>query len=76
MKKLMSACFEHQAVPRCLEQYMTCVYRLDYEEKPDYNRLRELFREEMRKKGWKNDGKGLDWLSGSSTAASPKRKVT
>ena len=60
---LMKACFAGgpPAVP-CLREYMKAVYKLGYEDQPNYDRLKGLFHAELSSRGLKDDGSGLDWL--------------
>ena len=41
---------------------MKAVYKLGYEDQPNYDRLKGLFRAELSSRGLKDDGSGLDWL--------------
>ena len=71
----MTACFDGPATPSCLEQYMKSVYSLSYTVEPNYAKLKSLFKDELKSRGMKDDGAGLDWVSGSSLVAGSKRKV-
>lgn len=50
-----------QGCPPQLLTYMEIVRRLGFEEKPDYSRLRQLFRSVMEDIGAKHDGR-FDWM--------------
>ncbi len=64
----MRACFTSGGpAPKCLREYMGHVYRLEYQELPDYPVLKQLFLTELKSHKMKDDPKGLDWL--------PSRKV-
>lgn len=67
---LMKACFKGSSVPRCFKNYMSSVYRLGYQEQPDYEMLKGLFHRELHSKGMKDDGTGLDWLTSRKVAYS------
>lgn len=62
---------------------MKTVYRLGYEDRPNYDRLKGLFHSELSSRGLKDDGSGLDWLISkkhrptdeSSSSASPLKKL-
>ena len=69
----MEECFPTTEAPTCLIKYMEKVGKLAYDEKPNYSLLKGLFVTELEKHGLRDDGKGLDWLAGSSLPS--KRKV-
>ena len=41
---------------------MKAVYKLGYEDRPNYDLLKGLFHAELSSRGLKDDGSGLDWL--------------
>ena len=60
---LLKACFGGVAPPSCLRGYMEDVYKLGYSDKPNYNKLKELFTKELNALGCRGDGRdGLDWI--------------
>lgn len=62
--RLMKACFTTAPVTlSCLREYMKIVYRLGYEDQPNYDQLKGLFHAELSSRGLKDDGIGLDWLT-------------
>ena len=69
----MEECFPTTEAPTCLTKYMEKVGKLAYDEQPNYSLLKGLFVTELEKHGLRDDGKGLDWLAGSSLPS--KRKV-
>ncbi|XP_033105041.1 serine/threonine-protein kinase VRK1-like [Anneissia japonica] len=73
---LMSKCFKgkHFAGEAEVKKYLKYAHKLSYEQKPDYNCLRQLFDDALKKNGLKDDGK-FDFesvVSGPET----KRKTT
>ena len=60
---LMSACFPDNPPPSCLHEYMKRVYKMEYTEKPDYPRLKDLFQNELKRMSCRDDHKQLDWLT-------------
>lgn len=62
----MKACFGCNG-PRFLKSYMTEVYKLKYNEVPNYSKLKKLFTDHL---GTRNPTKTLEWIS-----SSPTRKV-
>ena len=42
-------------IPRCYRQMLETSKRMAFKERPDYDRLRRLFRDEMESHGWKLD---------------------
>ena len=59
----MKACFGGVSPPSCLRAYMDAIYRLGYTDKPDYDKLKELFTKELKALGCRGDGKdSLDWI--------------
>ena len=80
MNGLLSECFADEPVPVSLQRYMDNVYTLEYQDKPDYMKLKQLFLNELKENGWKDDKEGLDWLDGSKgsnrSTAGKKRKVS
>ncbi|XP_027549484.1 inactive serine/threonine-protein kinase VRK3 [Neopelma chrysocephalum] len=49
VKCLLRLCFGHRAVPEALQRYLEQVMALEYEEKPDYEALRQLFKKPLEK---------------------------
>ena len=61
---LMTACSITAPVTlSCLREYMKIVYRLEYQDQPNYDRLKGLFHAELSSRGLQDDGIGLDWLT-------------
>lgn len=50
--------------PEEFQRYFDHVRNLKFEEKPDYQLLRDIFNSRMGKEGWRYDNK-YDWLGGS-----------
>ena len=69
----MKDCFPSSGAPICIVKYMESVSKLAYDEMPNYSLLKRLFISELEKEGLKDDGKGLDWLTGMALPS--KRKV-
>ena len=60
---LMQACFSSGTpAPACLGKYMKAVYKLGYKDQPNYDQFKGLFQKELSCRGWKDDGRDLDWL--------------
>lgn len=58
-----------------LSKYLVMVKKLQYEEEPDYNKLRDLFRSGLKKIGWKDEWKiGLP-LSGPRSSPKVKKII-
>ncbi|NXL33766.1 VRK3 kinase, partial [Glaucidium brasilianum] len=49
VKCLLQLCFRQRAVPDALQSYLRQVLALEYEEKPDYEALRQLFKKALEK---------------------------
>jgi hypothetical protein len=64
ISKLMTDCFGDDQVPSCLEKYMKCVYKLSYEDEPNYENMKAFFHNEMKSKSMKDDKSDLSWLTG------------
>ena len=61
---LLKACFGDVRPPSSLRAYMDAVYRLDYTDRPDYHKLKDLFTKELKALGCHGDGKdSLDWIT-------------
>ena len=69
---LISACFgaASPSLP-CLKDYFQYVYKLSYEDKPDYEMLKGLFLRALKTIGQADDCTGLDWIA---VAQGKKRK--
>ena len=61
---LVKACFGDVPPPSSLRAYMDAVYRLGYTDRPDYDKLKELFTKELKGLGCRGDGRdSLDWIT-------------
>eukprot|EP00731_Ephydatia_muelleri_P035641 Em0144g11a len=61
---LMTACFgSAPPSPACLKDYFQYVYKLGYEEEPDYEMLKGLFLRALKSSGQCDDYTGLDWIA-------------
>ncbi|KFZ49188.1 Inactive serine/threonine-protein kinase VRK3, partial [Podiceps cristatus] len=49
VKCLLQLCFRQRSIPDALQSYLQRVTALEYEEKPDYEALRQLFRQPLEK---------------------------
>ncbi|NXK31228.1 VRK3 kinase, partial [Piprites chloris] len=49
VKCLLRLCLGHRSIPEALQRYLEQVMALEYEEKPDYEALRQLFRKALEK---------------------------
>ncbi|NXT83023.1 VRK3 kinase, partial [Zapornia atra] len=49
VKCLLQLCFRQRSVPGALQSYLQQVMNLEYEEKPDYEALRQLFKKPLEK---------------------------
>lgn len=70
---LMKKCFPAGNVPEELSKYLVMVKELQYEEEPDYGKLRDLFKGGLKKMGWKDE-----WIIDlplSGPRSSPKKAV-
>ncbi|CAH1792888.1 unnamed protein product [Owenia fusiformis] len=54
---LMSACFPEGEKPDEIQKYLEMTTKLEYTEKPDYNKLRSLFTTALKKMSTSDDGK-------------------
>lgn len=50
-----------QGVPRCYRELLETSRRMAFKERPDYERLRRLFYEELERRGWAHDSM-FDWI--------------
>lgn len=66
----MSDCFKGGPVPSCLQEYMKIVYGLGYKDRPNYEELKKLFLDELKRNKMKDDRNNLDWIDTTT-----KRKV-
>ncbi|XP_050732936.1 serine/threonine-protein kinase VRK1-like isoform X2 [Eriocheir sinensis] len=67
---LISQCFP-DTVPHGLKEYLDYVVSLAFDEKPDYERCRNILREGLRARGYRDDGK---LVFTSATPVPPSRK--
>ena len=74
-QKLLMDCFNSQPLPNCLKKYMETVYEYEYQEKPDYCFLRNLFMKQLKDHGLTDNKDGLDWLAPKHTLKGRKGKV-
>ncbi len=65
IKQLMTACFNTNPIPLCLQDFMRQVFKLEYTQEPNYSMLKGLFQKELKKLGSKDDPENLDWLTPS-----------
>ncbi|KFZ51204.1 Inactive serine/threonine-protein kinase VRK3, partial [Antrostomus carolinensis] len=49
VKCLLQLCFRQRSIPDALQSYLQQVMALEYEEKPDYEALRQLFKQPLKK---------------------------
>lgn len=49
MKCLLRLCFRQRSIPDALQSYLQQVMVLEYEAKPDYEALRQLFKKPLEK---------------------------
>lgn len=71
---LMKKCFPQGGVPAEISTYLTMVKNLNYEEKPDYNKMREIFTKGLSQLGIKDTWKLHLPIAGASKITSPKPK--
>lgn len=72
--KLFDACFPDDApIPPGLPEFFTYVAGLTFDEKPDYDKCRQILRDGLVERGYKDDGK-LVFMSATPKAASKKPK--
>lgn len=68
---LLKACFSGESYPSCLKLYMEAVYKLGYQDKPNYCKLKQLFTKELKDlscHGHVEDK--LDWIKTSPSKVS------
>ena len=53
--------FSGTGVPRCYRELLETSRRMAFKERPDYERLRRLFYEELERRGWAHDSM-FDWI--------------
>ena len=52
-----------------LHQYLKYVATLEYDEEPNYNKLRKIFQDGLRKRRFSDDGKSVKFRTGGSIEA-------
>lgn len=57
-----------------LEQYLKYIVKLGYDEEPDYNKLRKIFQDGLRKRRFTDDGKTVKFTAGELQDSKPKEK--
>lgn len=67
--KLMRDCFcgDHQVE---IQKYLEYINTLEYEDQPDYEFIRKLFREGLKKRGCTDDGKNVKFTTSKASSAS------
>lgn len=82
MKEFMSKCFTGENSPDTMREYMEIINKIGYDEKPDYDKIRKLFKAGLKKCGVSDDGKTV-CLPSAKTAcklpqdvSSPKKSRT
>jgi len=74
MDKLIEKCFPDDApIPPGLSEFLSYVGNLTFDEKPDYQKCRQILRVGLVERGYKDDGK-LVFMSATPKAASKKPK--
>ncbi|XP_073250180.1 serine/threonine-protein kinase VRK1-like [Porites lutea] len=67
--KLMRDCF-HGNHPVEIQRYLEYVNTLKYEQEPDYEHIRKLFRDGLKRRGCTDDGKNVKLTSGQASPPS------
>jgi hypothetical protein len=62
-------------LPEQFASYLNYCKNLKFDEKPDYNYLKRIFKELMTKNGFENDYQ-YDWIKGSSKSTAPTQEFT
>eukprot|EP00794_Sanderia_malayensis_P020159 gene20159-22134_t len=65
----LKTCFGSSTVPSQLENFFKHIIKLEYTEKPDYDRIKQWFKDGLRSSGCSDDGKSVIFVPSSS----PKR---
>ena len=55
IKSLMKACFKSSNPPDEIEKYFDIVAKMKYEQAPDYDRIKKLLQQGLKKCGWKDE---------------------
>ncbi|XP_056021256.1 serine/threonine-protein kinase VRK1-like [Ostrea edulis] len=71
---LMRACFSKGESHGEISKFLTLILKLGYEEKPDYNKYKTLFKDGLKKLGVKDEWKLHLPVAGTSAKKSVKRK--
>ena len=53
---------------------MKYIVKLDYDQEPDYNKLRKIFQDSLRKRRFTDDGKTVKFTSGELLDSKPMKK--
>lgn len=64
--KLLKDCLKGQKSDE-LEQYLQYIVTLEYDGEPDYNKLRKIFQDGLRKRRFSDDGKSVKFKAGETT---------
>lgn len=72
---LMKKCFPSGNAPVEITTYLTMVKKMSYDEKPNYNKMREIFQKGLNSLGIKDQWKLALPLGGATGKASPKKAV-
>lgn len=71
--KLMRDCF-HGNHPAEIQKYLEYINTLKYQQEPDYEFIRKLFKDGLKKRGCTDDGKNIKFTTGK--VSSPSSSVT
>ncbi|XP_045172951.2 serine/threonine-protein kinase VRK1-like [Mercenaria mercenaria] len=72
---LMKKCFPKGGAPAEISSYLTMVKNISYDDKPNYNKMRELFQKGLASLGVKDQWKLALPIAGTSGKAPPKKGV-
>lgn len=73
LKDFMSTCFLSENIPGALQDFLELVNKLEYDEKPDYDKIRKMFRAGLKKSGVTDDGKSIYLPTGSGARKSLRK---